>query len=356
LEVKRIINKKCSPSGEYGAIFPKVALAFLLLITLVFLQACNQPLWNNSKQNDILSKEITDGNSSAPFPSPTFSATPLRTQEITAVPTFNPLITPISKLVVFAVIGDYGGAAVETGEVARMMINWQPDFIITVGDNNYPKGAADHIDAAIGQYFHNYIYPYKGIYGKGADINRFFPSLGNHDVKTDDGQPYFDYFILPGNERYYDFVWGPVHLFALNTLSSEPDGYRANSKQAAWLQERLASSTSTWKIVYGHHSPYSSGEHGSIRHARWPFAQWGVDAVLSAHDHTYERLLVAGITYIVNGLGGYSIYDFDQILKESQACYNDDYGALRVEATEDYLLFQFYNRKVELIDQLKMVK
>ena len=24
--------------------------------------------------------------------------------------------------------------------------------------------------------------------------------------------PYLDYFTLPGNERYYDFTWGPVHF------------------------------------------------------------------------------------------------------------------------------------------------
>ena len=37
-------------------------------------------------------------------------------------------------------------------------------------------------------------------------------------------KPYFDYFTLPGNERYYDFTWGPVHLFALDDIDSEPDG------------------------------------------------------------------------------------------------------------------------------------
>ena len=282
--------------------------------------------------------------------------TPAPPPALTETPTPEPTITPTPRPVVFAAIGDYGAAADETGELADMMKSWHPDFIITVGDNNYPIGAAAHMDAAIGQFFHQYIYPYQGKYGEGADINRFFPSLGNHDVKTDDGEPYFDYFTLPGNERYYDFVWGPVHLYAINNVSTEPDGFRASSIQAAWLEERLAASTSTWNIVYGHYSPYSSGLHGSTKWARWPFSEWGVDAVLTAHDHTYERLMVDGVTYFVNGVGGSSLYNFEDILKESLAQYNDDYGAMRMEATDEYLLFQFFNRDKELVDQVELRK
>jgi len=53
-----------------------------------------------------------------------------------------------------------------------------------------------------------------GSYGTGSKANRFFPTLGNHDWMTENAQPYFDYFTLLGNERYYDFEWGLAHLFA----------------------------------------------------------------------------------------------------------------------------------------------
>ncbi len=85
--------------------------------------------------------------------------------------------------------------------MAVLIKNWDPDLIITTGDNNYPDGAADTIDENIGQYFHEFIAPYKGSYGEGAQENRFFPSLGNHDWHSPDAQPYLDYFTLPGNER-----------------------------------------------------------------------------------------------------------------------------------------------------------
>ena len=120
--------------------------------------------------------------------------------------------------------------------MAKLIESWQPDFIITLGDNNYPSGAADHMDDAVGQFFHSYIYPYEGNFGDGAEENRFFPALGNHDLITENGKPYYDYFTLPGNERYYDFTWGNVHFFVLNTNDNEPDGVGASSKQAAWLK------------------------------------------------------------------------------------------------------------------------
>ena len=108
--------------------------------------------------------------------------------------------------------------------------------------------------------------------------------------------------------------------------------------------------------MYAHYPPYSSGPHGSTDWARWSYGDWGADAVLSGHDHTYERLLVDDVTYFVNGMGGYAIYNFGDILESSQAHYNSDYGAMRVEAMDDKLLFQFFNRKYELIDQVELRK
>jgi hypothetical protein len=116
-----------------------------------------------------------------------------------------------------AVIGDYGTASKKEEAVANLVKSWNPDFIITVGDNNYPDGTALTIDPNIGQYYHDFIFPYNGIYGSGSATNRFFPSLGNHDWRATGALPYLNYFTLPGNERYYDFIWGPVHLFALDS-------------------------------------------------------------------------------------------------------------------------------------------
>ena len=50
---------------------------------------------------------------------------------------------------------------------------------------------------------------------------------------------YLNYFTLPNNERYYDFVQGPVHFFALNSDTNEPDGTSSSSTQGLWLQNGL---------------------------------------------------------------------------------------------------------------------
>jgi hypothetical protein len=268
-----------------------------------------------------------------------------------AGPTNTPEPSPTPSPLRFAVIGDYGEGNQAEQDVADLVKSWNPELIITLGDNNYPSGAAETIDDRIGRFYSEFISPYQGAFGPGAGQNRFFPSLGNHDWDTAGAQAYFDYFTLPNNERYYDFVWGPVHFFAVDSDSREPDGVSRVSPQAQWLQERLAASTSPWKIVYFHHPPYSSGYHGPVDWMIWPLAEWGASAVLSGHDHTYERLLVDGIPFFINGVGGGPIYYFIQIDPRSQVRYNDDYGAMLVTADEIRLIFQFITRRGEVIDE-----
>jgi hypothetical protein len=257
----------------------------------------------------------------------------------------------------FAVIGDYGDDSTAEGDVAELVKSWAPDIIVTTGDNNYNDGAETTIDKNIGKYYHEFIYPYKGSFGDGAQVNRFFPSLGNHDWKTDGAQPYLDYFILPGNERYYDFTWGPVHFFVLDSDPNEPHGNEEDSAQAAWLKPQLMNSIYPWKVVVMHHPPYSSAHHGSMEWMQWPFADWGADVVLAGHDHTYERISpLDDILYFVNGLGGRSIYEFLDIVDGSQVRYNGDYGAMLVDVSMGKIRFRFINRQGEVIDDFDLVK
>src|SRR5262245_52763720 len=93
----------------------------------------------------------------------------------------------------FAVIGDYGFAGQPEEDVADLVKAWQPELILTVGDNNYPEGTAETIDANVGQYYHDFIYNYTGTYGQGSPTRRFLPALGNHDWIAPGAQPYLDY-------------------------------------------------------------------------------------------------------------------------------------------------------------------
>jgi hypothetical protein len=257
----------------------------------------------------------------------------------------------------FAVIGDFGDDFLVTlgvggeAKVAALVAGWNPDFVITTGDNNYPEGAVSTIDANIGKYYQAFIGNYTGTYGPGSPENRFWPSPGNHDWNTPGLVPYLDYFTLPGNERYYDVDLGLVHLFALDSDGAEPDGIDQASVQAMWFQQRIAASTACYKLAYFHHPPYSSGsDHGSTPELQWPFEQWGADAVLSGHDHTYERLAAGNIPYFVVGLGGSLKYGFGTPVPESQFRYNTDFGAMLVTATSTSMTFEFYDTAGALVD------
>jgi hypothetical protein len=269
-------------------------------------------------------------------------------------------VTATSGQALFAAIGDYGDGSANESDVAALVGGWNPDFIITLGDNRY---GPTNLDETVGQFYCNVLADTgSGSYCSGGDstVNAFFPALGNHDYSDGNGQSeYLNYFTLPGagipssnssgNERYYDVVMGPVHFFVLDSegvLNSASD----KTAQMNWLQAQLAASTSPWRIVYFHHPPYSSATHGSTPGMQWPFTAWGVDAVLSGHDHTYERIAADGIVYFVNGLGGRSIYAFNSAVPGSQLRYNGDYGAMRIDASDTDITFEFINVSGILID------
>lgn len=260
-------------------------------------------------------------------------------------------------VVKFAAIGDYGrwytpGEAM----VSQMIHSWNPDFIITLGDNNYEYGADSTIDSNVGQFYHDYINPYTGAFGNEAPFNKFFPAIGNHDWYSDSGRTYLNFFTLPGNERYYDFIKGNCHFFVINSDINEPDGITSTSLQAMWLKSKLALSTSRFKIVYFHHPPFSSGQHGNSNDMRWPFKEWGANVILCGHEHNYERLIDStGMTYFVNGLGGKDWRDFAVIVPESRYRFTGNYGAMKVTSYNDSINFKFFACPDSLKDDTTIV-
>lgn len=298
----------------------------------------------------------------------TTTAVPKPTSPLSAI------ATPVAeaKPVTFAVIGDYGMDDANERAVADLVASWNPAFVITTGDDYYsPAGGSGtgNYDESTGAYYGTWL---KDISTTGARspmglaaVNAFFPALGNHDYTdaTPSLSTYLTYFTLPGtgftsssgNERYYDYVQGPVHFFVLNSNTQEPDGVGSTSTQALWLKTQLAASTSRWNIVYEHHPPYSSdSSHGSTTAVQWPFATWGADAVISGHAHTYERVMRNGIVYFVNGLGGAGRYDFTTPVTGSAVRYRSGWGAQKVTVTDARMDFEFYNVNGTLIDSYSL--
>jgi len=301
---------------------------------------------------------------------PSFDDEPPRVRHVPAVPVPLTSAEPVEGACVspecgvaplaqrFVIIGDYGySAGPDEAKVAALVARLKPDFVVTTGDNNYLYGEAATIDENIGRYFHAFIAPYRGQFGSGAEENRFFPSLGNHDWNASAGfQPYLDYFSLPNNERYYQVVRGPVQLFALNSDWHEPDGTTSDSKQAHWLEALLGAAEAPWRLVFFHHPPYSSGPHGANLGMRWPFAEWGASIVYAGHDHTYERLDVDGLPYIVNGVGGKELYELGEPLPESLVRHTDVHGLVLVTATATEFTSRFLDARGQELDVLRLHK
>ena len=267
-----------------------------------------------------------------------------------------------AQSITFAAIGDFGKDGSNLNSVANLIKGWNPEFIITLGDNNYENGEASTIDRNIGKYFADYIYPYTGSYSSSATENKFFPSLGNHDWYTANAQPHIDYFTLPNNERYYEFVKGNVHFFVIDSDSDEPDGRTNSSVQAQWIRNKVQQSTATWKVAYFHHASYSSGSHGSQSRLQWDFEDWGIDVVMAGHDHHYERIHKDDnndgkeILYFVNGLGGKSRYSVGGAISGSKIRYNSEYGAMKVTASSTEMTFKFINIQNNEIDSYTLTK
>ena len=259
--------------------------------------------------------------------------------------------------ITFAVIGDYGRDTKQEDSVAKMVKSWNPDFIITVGDNNYSTGSASTIKNNIGKYYGDYIYnpdakPEWQCHGKAEQQkqNRFFPAPGNHDnYSLPPLKPYLDYFTLPGDETNYDFTWGPVHFYSLNT-GTDAKMTCCNSKVSGWLKDALSKDQKEFKIVYFHHPPFSSGEHGSSKDMRWPFKDWGVDAVLTGHEHFYAKATVKGSAsplYLICGNSGSDEhYPCNEHPLEKDKydwfCDNVHFGAIKVTVTKHKAVFEYY--------------
>ena len=268
----------------------------------------------------------------------------------------NPVVVEADSIT-FAVIGDFGKAGEPALRVSQMVDSWNPDFIITLGDNNYEDGELSTMKDNISQYYCDYIYNPDAPEGysctgkaNSEQLNRFFPVIGNHDYNPkDDIIPYLNFFSLPGAEEYYDFQWGPVHFFALNS-GKKGDSECCTSIQSTWLKETMENSSRLFKIVYFHHAPYSPSNHGSNEAMQWDFKAWGANTVLSGHDHVYSRIHITGqhdFAYFVNGLGGKaSRYGCDSNpLDETffdTFCYQENHGAMLVKAYKERIVFQFF--------------
>src|SRR5439155_3097095 len=134
------------------------------------------------------------------------------------------------------------------------------------------------------------------------------------------------------------------------------DSNYIDEKQLTWLDKELAASGSDWKICFFHHPLYSSGEtHGSADLQRGllepVFTKYGVNVVLSGHEHFYERIKPQkGIAYFI--LGNSAKLRSGDILKTdlTENGFDRGYAFILMEIVGDDLYFQTVSDKGATID------
>ena len=240
---------------------------------------------------------------------------------------------------VIAVIGDFGSGAPAEGEVARMIARLRPGTVVTTGDNVY---ASAGYAALVGAYYRPWV-----------TAQRLFPATGNHDYA--EGISNFDtYFTWLKGRRTYATTVGDITFFVLDSQAAL-DSPTELARQRTWLKSALKTSGARWRVVVLHHPPYSSGTvHGSTRAFQWPYGSWGADLVLAGHEHNYERLVEAGLTYVVDGAGGKDLYRLGSPLPGSTARDDVHYGALVLRPSRTTLRGEFRTASGRVVDRFTL--
>jgi acid phosphatase type 7 len=194
-------------------------------------------------------------------------------------------------------VGDFGVGGTTERATGASVEGWEADhpanLLVTLGDNDYTESPA-----AFRANWHD---AFGWLHGAGVWVRG---TLGNHDVRVDGGRYELDALRMPA--KYYERSRAGLDLFVLNSNS-------VGDRQTHWLRRHLAASTATWKIVTFHHPAYTCGGYLSNPDvvSRWVplFRRYGVDLVLSGHDHSYQRFAPShGVTYVVHGGGGQELY------------------------------------------------
>jgi tartrate-resistant acid phosphatase type 5 len=239
------------------------------------------------------------------------------------IPAFEiPPKIPGTQYLQFEAVGDFGtGARGERDIAASMARKGDADsvsFVLVLGDNFYESGVKSVTDD-------QWQTTFEKVFDQPSLDVPFYAVLGNHDYRSNP-QAQVEYtgvstrWKMP--DRYYSFRKAiddstDLDVFCLDTNplaylsigeAKSLNDTSAEKKQLLWLDRQLQQSTARWKVVIGHHTVYSGGEHGdneTLQFLLEPiFISGGVDFYLCGHDHDLELLKpVRGVTYIVSGAG-----------------------------------------------------
>lgn len=166
----------------------------------------------------------------------------------------------------------------------------------------------------------------------------YFPVLGNHEK---DSKHYFNFFDLPGNERYYHFDVGDALFIMLDVEGpnfNTPKFVKGKNrellwqnyslpyfkKQKEWLEHILSLHDEAGYIFVTSHEPYYTvrkdrAEETERRRNFWGdiFERYNVQVVFNGHDHHYHHALNNGTHYITTGGGGAPLSEKEIMIPET---------------------------------------
>lgn len=209
----------------------------------------------------------------------------------TTTPYSAPVEQPLLRIAIAGDTGDTGrsldrvsAAIADVGAVMPF------DVLLLLGDLVYPFGDVTRVDEVV-------LRPFEPVIREGAEL---LAILGNHDVQRGQGDAVLAALGMEG--RYWARTYGDVLIVGIDSTEIDDPG------QLSFLDTTLASTTATWRIIAVHHPPYSAGYQGSshaVREVLAPItARYGVQLVVSGHDHDYQRSVeIGGTVYLVSGGG-----------------------------------------------------
>jgi len=160
----------------------------------------------------------------------------------------------------------------------------------------------------------------------------YFSVLGNHE---NDSENYFNFFSLPGNERYYFFSIGNALFITLDMEGPDynaPDYLRGEARdkfwneigleylkeEKKWLENVLTLNKGADFIFVFFHPTFYSIKKSRVAEAKERRKFWGdifernnVQVVFNGHDHYYHHAENGGTHYIVTAGGGAGLYNTD---------------------------------------------
>lgn len=178
----------------------------------------------------------------------------------------------------FVAFGDYGAGGDDEYAVGRIAAAQSPSFTAVPGDNVYLAAHPVLFDRMVFR-------PMRAVLAQGP----FVATLGEHDRAYRSGRDIAAALGLPNGGDRYVFDYGPVRVISL--------GLEADAADIVFVRRALARPGARAIYLLVHRTPAAGNPVLALARGR-------VRAVLSGHNHRYERRVIDGVAVLTIGTGG----------------------------------------------------